>query len=62
MFQDEHGAHLDPAAGVEHDRLNGVPGSTSSPALHHAAGPKKRRHRITRHEKDKDQHVGEELW
>lgn len=61
LFQDEPGAHLDPAAGVEDDRLNGVSGSTSSAALHHAAGPKKRRHRVPRQEKDKDQQVGEEL-
>lgn len=62
LFQDEPGPHLDPAAEAEQDRLNGGPGSTSSAAVHHAAGPKKRRHRITRHEKDKDQHVGEDLW
>lgn len=61
LLQDESGAHLDPAAGVEDDRLNGVTGCTSSAALHHAAGPKKRRHRIPRQEKDKDQQVGELL-
>ncbi|TKS82147.1 CCR4-NOT transcription complex subunit 3 CCR4-associated factor 3 [Collichthys lucidus] len=55
--EDESGAHLDPAAGVEDDRLNGVSGSTSSAALHHCAGPKKRRHRIPRQEKDKDQQL-----
>lgn len=59
MFQDEPGAHLDPAAGVEDDRLNGVSGSSSSAALHHTAGPKKRRHRIPRQDKDKDQQVVE---
>ncbi|XP_074509614.1 TCF3 fusion partner isoform X1 [Sebastes fasciatus] len=55
LLEDEPGAHLDPAAGVEDDRLNGVSGSTSSAGLHHAAGPKRRRHRIPRQEKDKDQ-------
>ncbi|KAF7657220.1 hypothetical protein LDENG_00030370 [Lucifuga dentata] len=56
LLEDESGAHLDPAAGVEDERLNGVSGSTSSGVLHHhAAGPKKRRHRIPRQEKDKDQ-------
>lgn len=59
--QEESGAHLDPAAGVEDEQLNGVSGSTSSSALHHTAGPKKRRHRIPRQEKDKDQQVDEEL-
>ncbi|GAA6220592.1 TCF3 fusion partner [Lates japonicus] len=54
LLEDEPGAHLDPAAGAEDDRLNGLSGSTSSTALHHAAGPKKRRHRIPRQEKDKD--------
>lgn len=55
LLEDEPGAHLDPAAGVEDDRLNGVSGSSSSAALHHTAGPKKRRHRIPRQDKDKDQ-------
>lgn len=62
FFQDEPGAHLDPAAGVEDNQLNGISGPTSSAALHHAAGPKKRRHRIPRQEKDKDQQVGERLY
>lgn len=55
LLEDEPGAHIDPAAGVEDERLNGVPGSTLSAALHHAVGPKRRRHRIPRQEKDKDQ-------
>ena len=59
-FKDEPGAHLDPPIGAEDDRLNGVSGSTSSAALHHAAGPKRRRHRIPRQEKDKDQQVDEQ--
>ncbi|KAL7393805.1 hypothetical protein ABVT39_016209 [Epinephelus coioides] len=54
--QDEPGAHFDPAAaGVEDERLNGVSGSTLPAAMHHVAGPKRRRHRIQRQEKDKDQ-------
>lgn len=61
FLQDEPGALLDSAAGVEDDRLNGLSGSTSSAALHHAAGSKKRRHRIPRQEKDKDPQVREEL-
>lgn len=58
FFKDEHGAHLDPAAGADSDHFNGE--SASAAALHHPAGPKKRRHRISRQEKDKDQHVGGE--
>lgn len=54
LLEDEPGAHLDPAAGVEDDRLNGLSSSTSSAPLHHAIGPKKRRHRIPRQDKDKD--------
>ncbi|XP_068616120.1 TCF3 fusion partner isoform X1 [Brachionichthys hirsutus] len=55
LLEDEPGALLDSAGGVEDDQLNGLSGSTSSSALHHASGPKKRRHRILRQEKDKDQ-------
>lgn len=55
LYQEESGAHLDPAVGVEDDRLNGVSGSAPSASLHHAAGPKKRRHRILRQDQDKDQ-------
>lgn len=60
LFQDEQGAHLEPAAGAESEPLNGLPGSVSSATLHLPAGPKKRRHRLVRQEKDKDQHVGAE--
>lgn len=59
LFQEEHGTHLDPAVEVEDDRLNGLSGSTSSAALHYNSGPKKKRHRIPRQEKDKDPQVGE---
>lgn len=56
LLEDEPGAHFDPAAaGVEDERLNGVSGSTLPAAMHHVAGPKRRRHRIQRQEKDKDQ-------
>ncbi|XP_078108916.1 TCF3 fusion partner [Sander vitreus] len=55
LLEDEPGAQLDPADGVEDYQLNGVSCSTLSPALHHAAGPKRRRHRIPRQDKDKDQ-------
>lgn len=59
LLQDEQGAQLEPAAaGADSDHFNGVSGSASSTAPHHPAGPKKRRHRIPRQEKDKDQHVG----
>lgn len=60
LFQEEPGASLDTAGG-EDDRLNGASGSSSSAALHHSAGPKKRRHRIPRQEKDRDQQVREDL-
>ncbi|XP_076010693.1 TCF3 fusion partner [Genypterus blacodes] len=55
LLEDEPGAHIDSAAGVEDERLNGVSASITSPALHHGVGPKKRRHRIPRQDKDKDQ-------
>ncbi|KAK5862202.1 hypothetical protein PBY51_017623 [Eleginops maclovinus] len=55
LLEDELGVHLDPAAGVEDDRPNGVSGSSSSAALPHAAVPKRKRHRIPRQEKDKGQ-------
>ena len=60
MCQDESGAHIDPVAAGEDEQLNGVPASCSAAALPHTVGPKKRRHRITRQEKEKEQHVGEE--
>lgn len=53
LLEEEPGAHLDPAVEVEDDRLNGLSVPTSSAALH-TAGPKKRRHRIPRQERDKD--------
>lgn len=55
LLEEESEAHLDPVVGVDDDRLNGVSGSASSASLHHAAGPKKRRHRILRQDQDKDQ-------
>ncbi|XP_075965516.1 TCF3 fusion partner [Anarhichas minor] len=55
LLEDEPEAHLDPASGVEDERVNGVSGSTLSAAMPHATGPKRRRHRIPRQEKDKDQ-------
>ncbi|XP_034409341.1 TCF3 fusion partner [Cyclopterus lumpus] len=55
LLEGDPEAHLDPASGVEDERLNGVSGSTLSAATPHAAGPKRRRHRIPRQEKDKDQ-------
>lgn len=61
IFQDEPGAPVDLVARLDHDWPNGVPGPSSSAVLHQAAGPKKKKHRITRHEKDKDQHVGRRL-
>ncbi|XP_056141938.1 TCF3 fusion partner [Lampris incognitus] len=55
VLEDESGTHLDSAPGGEDDRPNGASGSSSSAAFHHVAGPKKRRHRIPKQEKDKDQ-------
>ncbi|KAF3839681.1 hypothetical protein F7725_018398, partial [Dissostichus mawsoni] len=55
LLEDEPGVNLDPAAGVKDDRPNGVSGPSSSAALPHAALPKRKRHRIPRQEKDKDQ-------
>lgn len=60
FFQEEQGAHLDPAVGVEDDGLNGLSGSTSSTVLHHNSVAKKKRHRIPRQEKDKDPQVDKE--
>ncbi|XP_013868160.1 TCF3 fusion partner [Austrofundulus limnaeus] len=53
LLEDDPGAHLDSSAGVEDDRPNSVSGSSA--ALHPPAGPKKKRHRIPR--QDKDQQV-----
>lgn len=56
LLEEESGANLDPnVTAMEEDRLNGVSGSSSSAALQNTAGPKKRRHRIPKQEKDKDQ-------
>ncbi|XP_017270994.1 TCF3 fusion partner [Kryptolebias marmoratus] len=55
LLEDEPGAHLDSSAGVEDERPNSVPGSSA--ALHHPAAPRKKRHRIPRQDKDKDQQV-----
>ncbi|XP_037553129.1 TCF3 fusion partner [Nematolebias whitei] len=55
LLEDESGAHLDSSAGVEDIKPNCV--SSSSAALHPPAGPKKKRHRIPRQDKDKDQQV-----
>lgn len=57
FLQDEPGAQSEAAAGLEDDLLNGVSASASSTALHHTAGPKKRRHRIPKLEKDKEPQV-----
>lgn len=54
LLEDEPVAHLDPPAGAEDEKLNGVSGSIPSAASHHVAGPKKKRHRIPRQEKDKE--------
>ncbi|KAK0139138.1 TCF3 fusion partner [Merluccius polli] len=51
-LEDESSVPLESAAALEADRINGVPGSSG--ATHHGAGPKKRRHRIPKQEKDKD--------
>ncbi|XP_026172574.1 TCF3 fusion partner isoform X1 [Mastacembelus armatus] len=54
LLEEEPAVHVDSAVAVEDDQINGLSGSTSSAALHHITGPKKRRHRIARQEKDKD--------
>ncbi|KAM9309343.1 TCF3 fusion partner [Pholidichthys leucotaenia] len=55
LLEDESGAHLDSSVGPEDEKTNSVSGSIPSTMLHHAAGPKKKRHRIPRQEKEKDQ-------
>lgn len=50
LLEDEPGAQLDSGAGAEEERINGLSGSSA--ALQHTAGPKKKRHRIPRQEKD----------
>ncbi|XP_034030583.1 TCF3 fusion partner [Thalassophryne amazonica] len=57
LLEDEPGALLDPPAGLEEDHPNGVSSFTASATLYHGAGPKKKRHRIPKPEKDKDQLV-----
>uniref|UniRef100_A0A8C4Z4S0 INO80 complex subunit F domain-containing protein n=1 Tax=Gadus morhua TaxID=8049 RepID=A0A8C4Z4S0_GADMO len=51
-LEDESTVPLESATGQEGDRINGASGSSG--AAHHGAGPKKRRHRIPKQEKDKD--------
>ena len=58
LSQDESTIPSESAAGQEGDRVNGASGSSG--AAHHGAGPKKRRHRIPKQEKDKDPQVWEE--
>ncbi|XP_041844582.1 TCF3 fusion partner [Melanotaenia boesemani] len=55
LLEEESGAPLEPAAGVEDEKLNGVSGSSA--ALHQGGGPKKKRHRLPRQEKDKDPQI-----
>lgn len=53
LLEDEHYSHLDSATGAD-ERLNGVPNSSPSLALQNTSGPKKKRHRVPKQEKDKD--------
>ncbi|XP_029959651.1 TCF3 fusion partner [Salarias fasciatus] len=55
LLEDEPGVSLDAATGVEDEKLNGVSGSSVSAVPQYTAGPKKKRHRIPRQEKDKEQ-------
>ena len=50
-LEDESTVPLESTTGQEGDRINGASGSSG--AAHHGAGPKKRRHRIPKQEKDK---------
>ncbi|KAM6967827.1 TCF3 fusion partner [Aplochiton taeniatus] len=54
LLEDEHYSHLDSAPGAEDERLNGVPSSSPSVAFQNTSGPKKKRHRVPKQEKDKD--------
>lgn len=54
FLEEEAGTQLEAAAAVEDDLLNGVSASASSTSLHQTPGPKKRRHRIPKLEKDKE--------
>ncbi|KAM8826533.1 TCF3 fusion partner [Synchiropus picturatus] len=59
LLEEESAGRLDPASAAEEDRLNGVSGSASLSSFHPAVGPKKKRHRVPRQEKDKDQQQSE---
>ncbi|CAN9513652.1 unnamed protein product [Ophioblennius macclurei] len=61
LLEDEAGVSLDTAAMLEDEKPNGVSGSSVSAVPHHTAGPKKKRHRIPRQEKDKDQQTEPDL-
>lgn len=57
LLEDESSAYLDStaSAAAEDDRLNGIPGSSPpTVALQHTAGPKKKRHRVPKQERERD--------
>lgn len=54
LLEEESNTPFDLAPGAEEERLNGASGSSSG-ATHVMAGTKKKRHRIPKQEKDKDQ-------
>ncbi|KAK2910166.1 hypothetical protein Q8A73_007881 [Channa argus] len=61
LLEEEPTAHLDPPVVLEDDPLNGLSSSTSSALVHHNSGPKKKRHRISRQDKDKDPQTEQDM-
>ncbi|XP_028325625.1 TCF3 fusion partner [Gouania willdenowi] len=61
LLDDEPGAHTEASVGAEDEKPNGVAGSSSSASAHQSAGTKKKRHRVPRQEKDKDQETEADL-
>lgn len=56
LLEDDPGVHLDSILGTD-ERLNGIPGSSPPSASQHTPGPKKKRHRVPKQEKEKDPQV-----
>ncbi|XP_019896200.2 TCF3 fusion partner isoform X2 [Esox lucius] len=54
LFQEESSVHLDIGLGAEDDGLNSHPSLSPSVPLQSTVGPKKKRHRVPKQERDKD--------
>ncbi|KAL0985185.1 hypothetical protein UPYG_G00153860 [Umbra pygmaea] len=55
LLEEESGAHLDLGPGADDDGLNSLPSLSPSIPLQSTVGSKKKRHRVLKQERDKDQ-------